>query len=106
MELEINEIHIVANNALNKHFEALQLFTKHYRCSFVPVTVFYSVLNFTILEQYLRKYRMKLHSLLESVNGVYEMWIISITVEPRFTNAAVHKQFGSQTNFPSKKRLG
>jgi hypothetical protein len=28
------------------------------------------------------------------------------TVEPRFTNATVHEQFGSRTNFPSKKRLG
>jgi hypothetical protein len=25
------------------------------------------------------------------------------TVGPRFTNAPVHKQFGSRTNFPSKK---
>jgi hypothetical protein len=25
------------------------------------------------------------------------------TVEPRFTNAPVHEQFGSRTNFPSKK---
>jgi hypothetical protein len=24
------------------------------------------------------------------------------TVEPRFTNAPVHEQFGSRTNFPSK----
>jgi hypothetical protein len=28
------------------------------------------------------------------------------TVEPRFTNAPVHEQFGSRTNFPSKQRLG
>jgi hypothetical protein len=26
-------------------------------------------------------------------------------VEPRFTNAPVHEQFGSRTNFPSKKHL-
>jgi hypothetical protein len=25
------------------------------------------------------------------------------TVEPRFTNAPVHEQFGSRTNFPIKK---
>jgi hypothetical protein len=28
------------------------------------------------------------------------------TVGPRFTNAPVHEQFGSRTNFPSKKRIG
>jgi hypothetical protein len=28
------------------------------------------------------------------------------TVEPRFMNAPVHEQFGSRTNFPSKKCLG
>jgi hypothetical protein len=28
------------------------------------------------------------------------------TVGPRFTNAPVDEQFGSRTNFPSKKRLG
>jgi hypothetical protein len=28
------------------------------------------------------------------------------TAEPQFTNAPVHEQFGSRTNFPSKKRLG
>jgi hypothetical protein len=28
------------------------------------------------------------------------------TVGPRFTNAHVHEQFGSRTNFPSKRRLG
>jgi hypothetical protein len=32
--------------------------------------------------------------------------IYSYTVEPRFTNAPVHEQFGSRTNFPNKKRLG
>jgi hypothetical protein len=31
------------------------------------------------------------------------MIIITITVEPRFTNAPVHEQIGSRTNFPSKK---
>ena len=28
------------------------------------------------------------------------------TLEPRITNASVHEQFGSRTNFPSKERLG
>jgi hypothetical protein len=32
--------------------------------------------------------------------------VILNTVGPRFTNAPVHEQFGSRTNFPSKKRLG
>jgi hypothetical protein len=27
---------------------------------------------------------------------------LTSTVEPRFTNAPVHEQFGSRTNFPSK----
>jgi hypothetical protein len=30
----------------------------------------------------------------------------TITVEPRFTNAPVHEQFGSWVNFPTKNRLG
>jgi hypothetical protein len=37
-------------------------------------------------------------------------WIIThnteSTLEPQFANAPVHEQFGSLTNFPSKKRLG
>jgi hypothetical protein len=39
------------------------------------VTVFYSVLNFTILRQYLCKYVMKLHILLDSVK--WSLWNVN-----------------------------
>jgi hypothetical protein len=46
----------------------------------------------------------KVHDL--NITRAYDWYVvvseISNTVEPRFTNAAVHEQFGSRTNFPSK----
>jgi hypothetical protein len=36
------------------------------------------------------------------MNGLILLGCDACTVEPRFTNAPVHEQLGSRTNFPSK----
>jgi hypothetical protein len=72
----------------------------------VTRTCEYEVKQRTCLRYYLGYHPAVEGNIQDDSGGICNTLRNDSTVEPRFTNAPVHEQFGSRTNFPSKKRLG